>query len=69
MSTIDTHQVVGMTCDHCARSVTAEISAVDGVTDVQVDLPTGTVQVTSDRPVPVASVREAVQEAGYTLAS
>ena len=66
--TQQTYTVVGMTCDHCARSVTQEVSAVDGVTDVRVDLATGQVGVTAIAPVPVAAVQAAVEEAGYTLA-
>ena len=38
MSTIDTYAVIGMTCDHCTRAVRAEVSAIDGVSDVDVDL-------------------------------
>ena len=68
MST-ETYTVTGMTCDHCSRSVSSEISAVPGVTAVDVDLATGTVTVTSDQPVSTDEVREAVEEAGYTLAS
>ena len=68
MSFIETHDVVGMTCDHCARSVRTEISAIDGVTDVDVDLARGVIRVTAAHPVPVTAVRNAVEEAGYTLA-
>jgi copper chaperone CopZ len=63
-----TYTVSGMTCEHCVRSVTEEISAIDGVTDVAVDLPTGAVAITSDRPLDEAHVRSAVEEAGYALA-
>lgn len=63
-----TYTVTGMTCSHCVASVTEEISELDGVTDVAVDLPTGAVTVTSDRPVDAADVRAAVEEAGYQLA-
>jgi copper chaperone CopZ len=42
-----TYTVTGMTCGHCVASVTEEISELDGVTDVAVDLPTGAVTVTS----------------------
>jgi copper chaperone len=62
-----TYTVSGMTCAHCVTSVTEEITAIDGVTDVAVDLPTGTVAVTSDRPLDPAEVRAAVEEAGYAL--
>jgi copper chaperone len=68
MSLIETHEVVGMTCDHCARSVRTEISAIDGVTDVDVDLASGVVRVTAEQPVPSTALRDAVVEAGYTLA-
>ena len=63
-----TYTVTGMTCAHCVRSVTEEIGAIDGVTDVAVDLPSGAVAVTSDRPLDEAQVRAAVEEAGYELA-
>jgi copper chaperone CopZ len=63
-----TYTVTGMTCEHCVRSVTEEITAIDGVTDVAVDLPTGAVAVASERPLDEAQVRAAVEEAGYTLA-
>lgn len=68
MSIIETHDIVGMTCDHCARAVRAEVSAIDGVTDVDVDLNSGVVRVTAKQPVPTTALRDAVEEAGYTLA-
>ena len=33
-----TYAVAGMTCEHCVRSVTEEVSEVPGVTAVEVDL-------------------------------
>ncbi len=68
MSFIETYDVVGMTCDHCARAVTSEVSTVEGVTDVQVDVAAGRVRVTAARAVPVGKLRSAVEEAGYSLA-
>ncbi len=67
--TENTYTVTGMTCDHCVASVTEEISEIDGVTAVAVDLPTGAVTVTSSGPVDEADVRAAVEEAGYKLAA
>ena len=61
------YTVTGMTCAHCVRSVTEEITALDGVTDVAVDLATGSVAVTSDHPLDETRVRAAVEEAGYGL--
>ena len=64
----ETYDVVGMTCDHCVHAVTTEVSALTGVSQVQVDLPTGKVHVTSQQPVPTARLREAIEEAGYSRA-
>jgi len=64
----DQFNVTGMTCGHCAASVTEEISEISGVTDVQVDLATGAVSVTSDQPLSEADVKAAVEDAGYQLA-
>ncbi|MBE8516158.1 heavy-metal-associated domain-containing protein [Amycolatopsis sp. H6(2020)] len=66
--TTSSYTVTGMTCSHCVASVSEEVGAIEGVTDVAVDLPTGAVTVTSDRPVDGARVRAAVEEAGYQLA-
>ena len=68
MST-DTYTVTGMTCGHCVTSVRGEISAVPDVTAVHVDLLTGHVTVTSEGPVSPDAIREAVEEAGYSVAS
>jgi len=60
--------VTGMTCDHCASAVRAEIGKLPGVTGVDVDIAAGTVRITGD-PLPGdAALREAVEEAGYQLA-
>jgi copper ion binding protein len=62
-----TYTVTGMTCDHCARAVTEEVTKLEGVTDVAVDVAAGRVTVTSAAPLPADAVREAVDEAGYDL--
>ena len=68
MSTTSTWTVTGMTCGHCAASVTEEITEIDGVEGLVVDVPTGQVTVTSAAPLDVAAVKAAVEEAGYQLA-
>ena len=68
MSTTSTWTVTGMTCGHCAASVTEEITEIDGVEGVEVDVPTGQVTVTSAAPLDAAAVKAAVEEAGYQLA-
>ncbi|HEY3685624.1 MAG TPA: heavy-metal-associated domain-containing protein [Streptosporangiaceae bacterium] len=61
------YTVDGMTCGHCVSAVTEEIVKIGGVRDVQVDLGTGRVTVTSDAPLAPAEVAAAVDEAGYEL--
>jgi len=68
MSYLETHDVVGMTCDHSARAIRAEVGAIEGVTDVDVDLTRGVVRVTAEHPLPITALHDAVEEAGYTLA-
>jgi copper chaperone CopZ len=58
-----------MTCEHCVASVKEEIGKVAGVTDVDVDLGSGKVTVTSTTDVEDAAVRAAVDEAGYEVVS
>ncbi|MCX4387015.1 cation transporter [Micromonospora peucetia] len=62
-----TYQVQGMTCGHCANSVSTEVGAIPGVSDVQVDVAAGRVTVTSESPLETDTVRAAVDEAGYDL--
>ena len=62
-----TYDVTGMTCGHCAQAVTTELSSVQGVTGVQVDVATGKVVVEGEG-FTDAQVAEAVDEAGYALA-
>jgi len=65
----ETFTVSGMTCEHCVRAVTGELSALDGVTSVDVDLASGSVTVESTTALDPADVAAAVDEAGYELAS
>jgi copper ion binding protein len=62
-----TYRVEGMTCGHCVSAVREEISAIVGVSEVDVNLETGTVVVTSDTELDPQSVADAVDEAGYAL--
>jgi copper chaperone len=60
--------VVGMTCGHCVASVTEEVTEIAGVSNVDVDLASGNVTVTSSEPISDDALRAAVEEAGYALA-
>ena len=59
--------VVGMTCGHCIAAVTQEVSKLERVTEVQVDLATGAVTVHSDGPIDPIAFAAAVDEAGYDV--
>lgn len=67
--TESTYTVTGMTCDHCVRSVKAELGKLPGVTAVDVNLATGHVRLASEQPIDHAAVEAAVEEAGYDVAS
>lgn len=65
-----TYAVTGMTCQNCVNHVTTELSEIDGVTGVSVDLnSTGVSQVTvtSEQPISAEVAHAAIDEAGYTV--
>lgn len=72
MST-QTFQVDGLTCGHCVGHVTTELTAVEGVQDVRVDLVAGGtstvhVDVDADQGLTDEQIVAALDEAGsYTL--
>lgn len=61
------YSVPGMTCEHCKHAVSTEVSAVAGVTEVDVDLETKLVKV-SGEDLDDATIRAAIEEAGYEAA-
>jgi copper chaperone len=62
------YSVVGMSCDHCVLSVREEVSEVDGVAAVDIDLTSGRLHVRGEN-VSDAAVGDAVAGAGYELAA
>lgn len=70
MSEQTTFTVTGMTCGNCVKHVTEELTEIDGVTDVAVDLVAGAdspVTITTEGPVTQDAIAAAVDEAGYTV--
>ncbi len=62
--------VNGMTCGHCAASVTEELEEIPGVKNVEVILVkdgTSKVTVVADVAIDDDALRDAVTEAGYEL--
>jgi copper chaperone len=66
--TTSTYTVTGMTCGHCVNSVQEEVGEVPGVTDVDVDLDSGLVEVSGAGVLDDAAIRAAIVEAGYQVA-
>lgn len=67
MSDTQTFTATGLTCEHCARAVTEEVSALDGVQAVDVTVVergASTVSVTTDRQLGSEEVAAALDEAG-----
>lgn len=62
-----TFTVSGMTCDHCVQAVRSEISKIEGVTAVDVDLDSGSVAISAEGMLDDTAVRAAVDEAGYEV--
>jgi copper chaperone len=62
-----TINVSGMTCGHCVSAVTMELSLLPSVTEVDVDLESGQVTITSDAALEQAQLATAIDEAGYEL--
>lgn len=60
--------VTGMTCQHCVMSVTEEVSEIEGVSAVDVQLDSGLLTVLADRDVERDEIAAAVSEAGFELA-
>jgi copper chaperone len=59
--------VSGMTCGHCVSAVTMELSLLPSVTEVEVNLESGQVNITSDAELEPAQLAAAIDEAGYEI--
>ena len=62
-----TYTVPAIHCAHCVASIREEVSEVEGVDDVAVDLDTKLVTVSGSN-LDDAAVRAAIEEAGYEAA-
>ena len=61
-----TYVVAGMTCAHCVNAVSEEVSRIDGVDNVRVDLESDRVSVTGTG-YTHEQIHASVDEAGYEL--
>lgn len=58
-------KVEGMTCGHCAQSVTDALTEIAGVGNVHVDLEKGVVHVEGQ--ADPEAMKQAIEEEGYTV--
>ncbi|MFZ4517839.1 MAG: heavy-metal-associated domain-containing protein [Microthrixaceae bacterium] len=65
MATV-TYSVPGISCDHCKAAIESEVSGVEGVQRVAVDVAAKTVTV--DGTARDDALRAAIDEAGYEVA-
>ncbi|MEU6172994.1 heavy-metal-associated domain-containing protein [Streptantibioticus parmotrematis] len=61
------YSVSGMSCGHCEKAVSEELSALPGVVSVAADAKAGRVSVTATAMPSDDAVRAAIDEAGYEL--
>ena len=63
--TTDQFLVPGISCDHCVRAITQEVSALPGVQQVVVNLGDKSVRVNHQGKVGTSDLIKAINEAGY----
>jgi Cu+-exporting ATPase len=59
--------IEGMSCAACALRVEKALAKVPGVTGVNVNFATDSASVSAEAPLPLATLRQAVEQAGYQL--
>lgn len=64
MPTITIH---GMNCGHCSAAVTKALAAIDGLTDISVDLDNKEASYTEKTPVSIETIKEAINRIGFKV--
>ena len=58
-----------ISCEHCQRAIEGAVGQLDGVSKVNVDIPTKTVHIDYDpQKVTLARIEEVLEDTGYTVA-
>lgn len=63
------YRVPDVSCDHCVRAITEELTKRSGVTEVDVNLESKLVTVRHDDSVSDEQIREGIADAGYDIAA
>jgi copper chaperone len=70
MMTEKTLRVPDMSCGHCKAAVEGELNRLVGVERANADVEKGTIEVSYDEgTVSTENLKEAIEEAGYTVAA
>ena len=67
MSETRTYNVPDISCDHCKQSIEKEVSQLEGVASVEVDVQAKTVTVSGE--LDAQAIISAIDEAGYEVAA
>ena len=59
--------VSGMTCVHCQKRVNDALIGLKGVEEVNIDLSSGAVEITSKKGLKDKAIKKAVEDAGYKV--
>ena len=59
--------ITGMSCGHCTAAVTKALSAIDGVTDVTVDLEKKEASYTEIKPVSIETIKAEITKIGFEV--
>ena len=68
MNQTNTYTVSGLHCSGCVATVSEEVQEIPGVQNVELELETGALTITTAEPVDDDAIKAAVEEAGYQLA-
>jgi copper chaperone CopZ len=63
------YTVPGVSCGHCVKAITDELTRIPGIEQVDVDLATKHVTVRHNDNVTDAQIQTGIEEAGYDIAA
>lgn len=62
-----TIKISGMSCGHCTAAVTKALQAIDGVSEVNVDLEKKEASYSENKPVSLETIRAAITKIGFEV--
>ncbi|MEG2719775.1 MAG: heavy metal-associated domain-containing protein [Oscillospiraceae bacterium] len=62
-------KIEGMSCSHCTSRVEKALKEISGITDVIVDLKTGTAKISALNDVDEKAISDAIYDAGFDVIS